>query len=48
MDTICREIETFVFLGIHRSHNVDFRHLEKSAGEIFRDIFVGLKSNMAP
>ena len=48
MNTICRKIETFVFLGNHRSHNVDFRPLKKSAGEKLRDIFVGLKSNMAP
>ena len=31
MNTICKEIKTFhlVFLGIHRSYNVDFRPLEK-------------------
>ena len=34
--------------GIHGSYNIDFRHLKKSAGEKRRNIFVGLKCNMAP
>ena len=38
----------FEFIGRIFLEFIDFRPLEKSVGEIFRDIFVGLKSNMAP
>ena len=48
MNTICRGIKTFVFLGIHRADKRDFRLLKKSPGEKRRDIFAGLKSSMAP